>query len=161
MARVRADQELIPSVLDRLRTVRKDGSATPAGRRGTRLDDLKEAIMEDLKDLLNTKQFAGAIPPGLRHLPNSLLTFGLPDLTHASLASADDRSALKRAVEDAIRRFEPRLTHVVVALLEGREFDRGLRFRIDAALVVEPEPLPVTFNSVLDLATKSFEVKSD
>lgn len=161
MARVRADQELIPSVLERLRTVRRDGAAVPSGRRGSRLDDLKQAVKDDLRDLLNTKQPPIEITPGLRHLPTSLLTFGLPDLTHASLNSADDRSAWKQAVEDAIRRFEPRLTRVVVSLIEGREFDCGLRFRIDAALDVEPTPEPVTFDSILDLTTRFFEVKAD
>jgi type VI secretion system protein ImpF len=161
MARIRADQDLIPSVLDRLRTVRRDGTAVPQGRRGSRLDDLKAAVRNDLADLLNTKRPPVAIGEGLRHLPNSLLAFGLPDLTDKCLTSADDRASLKLAVEDAIRRFEPRLTRVVVTLIEGREFDRGLRFRIDGALVVEPTPEPVTFGSVLDLSTKTFEISAE
>jgi type VI secretion system protein ImpF len=61
----------------------------------------------------------------------------------------------------AIQRFEPRLADVAVTLVEGREFDRTLRFRIDALLKVDPAPEPVTFDSLLQLHTKAFVVKAD
>jgi type VI secretion system protein ImpF len=156
MARVQPDQDLVPSVFDRLIDREPGVSTEPAVRRSVRLAQLKESVKRDLEWLLNCKQPILAIPAELRHLRNSLLTFGLPDFTHSSLTRSDDQRLLQQTVEASIRRFEPRLKGVVVTLVEGREFDRGLRFRIDASLDVEPAPEPVTFDSVLELSTKAF-----
>ena len=44
---------------------------------------------------------------------------------------------------------------------ERSEHERAIHFRIDAMLKVEPEPEPVTFDSLLKLDTKSFVVRGD
>lgn len=158
MERVGAEQDLVPSVLDRLIDTEPGVSTEPKVNRAVRLAQLKEAVKRDLEWLLNTKRMAIEIPADLRHLHASLLTFGLPDFTHASLNRPDDTRALKQAVEAVVRRFEPRLKGVTVTLLEAREFERGLRFRIDAQLDVDPAPEAVSFDSVLDLTSKSFAI---
>ena len=114
MERVRADLDLVPSVFDRLIDADPGVSTEPQVHRSVRLAQLKESVKRDLEWLLNTKRTVMEIPAGLRHLHASLLTFGLPDFTHASLNRADDKRALQLAVEAAIRRFEPRLKDVVV-----------------------------------------------
>ncbi|MBX6314113.1 MAG: type VI secretion system baseplate subunit TssE [Isosphaeraceae bacterium] len=161
MPRPDPDQGLLPSVLDRLIDHEPRVSTEPPASRYAQLARLKEAVKRDLEWLLNSRQIVVEIPPALRHLHGSLLTFGLPDFTHASLVKTDDREALRRALEQAISRFEPRLTNVAVTLVECREFDRSLRFRIDAALRIEPAAEPITFDSVLKLPTKAFEIQSD
>jgi type VI secretion system protein ImpF len=158
MERVRAEQDLVPSVLDRLVDTQPGVSTEAQVNRSTRLAQLKEAVKRDLEWLLNTKRTAVEIPADLRHLHSSLLTFGIPDFTHAGLNRPDDRRALQQAVEIVVRRFEPRLRDVEVTLIDGRENERGLRFRIDAKLDVEPAPEAVSFDSVLDLTTKSFAI---
>lgn len=161
MARVQADLDLVPSVLDRLIDTDPGVTSEPPVHRAVRLAQMKESVKRDLEWLLNTKQILVTIPPDLRHLRDSLITYGLPDFTHASLRRGEDQRTLQQAVEAVIRRFEPRLKTVAVTLVEGRQFDRGLRFRIDASLDVEPSPEPVTFDSVLELTNKSFTVSAE
>ena len=160
MPRVDADQPLLPSVLDRLIDLEPKVSTEPQAVRSQMLAQIKAAVKRDLEWLLNTK-LALEIPAKLPGLQDSLLAFGLPDFTHSSLSSGQDQAKLRRAIEVAIQRFEPRLMDVAVTLVEGREFDRTLRFRIDALLKVDPAPEPVTFDSLLQLHTKAFVVKAD
>ncbi len=160
MARPGPDQELVLSVLDRLidREPRSSVEAEPG--RSRRLAQLKESMKRDLEWLLNSKQTVVELPPELHHLNRSLLTYGLPDFTSSSMNNGHDQDRLRRALEVVIGRFEPRLTAVVVTLVEGREFDRSVHFRIDGMLRVEPEPEPVSFDSVLQLPTKAFVVET-
>jgi type VI secretion system protein ImpF len=157
---VKADQDLVPSVLDRLTDAEPDVSSEAPVHRSTRLAQLKESVKRDLEWLLNTKQPVVTIPEPLRHLRESLLTFGLPDFTHSSLKRAEDQRGLQLAIEAVIRRFEPRLKGVAVTLVEGHPYDRGLRFRIDASLDIEPTPEAVSFDSVLELSNKAFKVNT-
>ena len=156
MAHIGAELDLRPSVFDRLIDTEPGESSEPPARRSNRLAQLKAAVRRDLEWLLNAKRPPAEIPAVLTHLEKSPLGYGLPDFSNASLSHANDRRALQRAVEAAIRRFEPRLRGVTVTLVEGRDSDRGIRFRIDASLDVEPTPEPVTFDSVLELSTKAF-----
>ncbi|MEO6810401.1 MAG: type VI secretion system baseplate subunit TssE, partial [Isosphaeraceae bacterium] len=80
---------------------------------------------------------------------------------HSSMSSSEDQVALRQLVESAIARFEPRLTQVNVSMVEGKQFDRTLRFRIDGILEVEPTPEAVSFDSVLQLLTKTFTLEGE
>ena len=62
--------------------------------------DRRSRSSDDLEWLLNSKQTVVEIPTDLKHLRGSLLTFGLPDFTHASLARAEDQRALQRNIVD-------------------------------------------------------------
>jgi type VI secretion system protein ImpF len=121
---------------------------------------LRAVVARDLEAMLNTRQeFLAELPPGFSEVENSLLTYGLPDLTFFSLDSLEDRNQVRRAVEQTIAIFEPRLEQVRVSLQPAREKDRGLNFRIDAMLRVDPAPEPVTFDAVLQLNTQQYVVR--
>jgi type VI secretion system protein ImpF len=152
---------LVPSVLDRLIDFEPRVSTEPPASRPRTLAQLKESVKRDLEWLLNCKRSPEPVPIGLPHLERSLLTFGMPDLSASSLLNAHDQDSLRRAIETAIRRFEPRLTGVSVSQVQGLERDRSIRFRIDAMLRIDPAPEPVTFDSVLQLTSKAFLVKGD
>lgn len=162
---MRPPSDVMPtsSILDRLlddepgSTV--EAAATARADRLKALARIKAAVKRDLEWLLNCKQSIVERPEGLPHLDRSLLAFGLPDFSAVSLDDAREQERLLRAIESAIRRFEPRLTGVRARLEEGRGPDRSLRFRIDALLRLDPEPEPVTFDSLLHLGTKAFVVK--
>jgi type VI secretion system protein ImpF len=161
MARPAARQRLVVSILDRL--IDQDPGAPPRPQvdPSRELAQIKASVKRDLEWLLNSKRPLFDPPGDLRHIRRSLLTFGLPDFTVASLNSTKDQDILRRAIEETVRRFEPRLANVTVRLEAGREFDRSLRFRIDGMLQVDPEPEPVTFDSVLQLNTRDFVVQGD
>jgi type VI secretion system protein ImpF len=152
---------LVPSVLDRLIDFEPRVSTEPLASRPRTLAQLKESVKRDMEWLLNCKRSPEPVPIGLPHLERSLLTFGLPDLSASSLLNAHEQDSLRRAIETAIRRFEPRLTGVSVSQVQGLERDRSIRFRIDAMLRIDPAPEPVTFDSMLQLTSKAFLVKGD
>ena len=61
----------------------------------------------------------------------------------------------------ALARQQPRAepARVRVALEAPRERDRGLHFRIDALLRVDPTPEPVTFDAVFQLNTQQYVIQ--
>ena len=160
MSTVRSDQPLVPSVLDRL--LDEDPSKTleaPKSRTQV-LRELKQSVRRDLENLLNTRWRATSWPAHLQELEVSLLSYGLPDVTAADLASSSKREEFRRTLQRVIRDFEPRLSKVSVKLLDrGEPVDRTLRFRIEAMLRVEPSPEPVAFDSAVEPATGNVEVK--
>lgn len=111
--------------------------------------------------LLNSRQSDDELPDDLHHLERSLLAYGVPDFTTFCLSNGHDRERLRRAMEAAIGRFEPRLVGVVVTLAESCASDRTLRFHIDGVLRAVPAPEPVRFDSVLRLDTGAFAVRAD
>ncbi|MEX0712952.1 MAG: type VI secretion system baseplate subunit TssE [Pirellulales bacterium] len=161
MPRVDSQQPLLPSLLDRLIDSEPDVSTEPAWSRSQGLRELKESVKRDLEALLNTRQTLSDLPADFVEAAQSILTYGLPDLTSSSIVSLEDRERLRRSVEDAIRRFEPRLMKVRVSLREAAsEADRTLRLMVDAWLRLDPDPEPVTFDTVVQPATGRCEVQS-
>lgn len=159
-ARAGNDIFLVPSILDRLIDEQPDNSREPAERRQQSVRELEMAVARDLEWLLNTRQeMLNDLPSEYQELSRSLVTYGLPDFTSCSLAIEDDRLRVLRAVERTIARFEPRLLRVRVQLENSRNQDRGLRFRIDALLQVDPSPEPVTFDAVLQISTQQYVVQ--
>lgn len=157
----RMDNELSValSVLDRLLDREPDVTREPIPNRSQSLRQMKEAVKRDIEALLNTRQQSEELPPDFKEVLRSLWTYGLPDFTMANLSNARDQNGLRRALENAIRTFEPRLEGVSVTLEPMREHERALRFRIDARLRVEPAPEPVTFDTVLQLHSGEYLVK--
>lgn len=159
MPRIEADQELLASVLDRLIDAEPGTSIDPVERGMTQLAEIKAAVRRDLEWLLNARQPLFDTPLGQGVLRDSVLTFGLPDFSDATLSRLDEQRELRLIIQDRIIRFEPRLTSVAVTLIGGNPLNRRIDFRIDAVLEVEPIREPVSFDSTLELSTKSFAVK--
>jgi type VI secretion system protein ImpF len=161
MARVRDDQPLVMSLLDRLLDDNPESQQEAPRTRSQAMRDLKQAVGRDLENLLNTRWRACSWPPNLDELDVSLVNYGIPDFTGANMSLASEREQLRRLVEQVIRRYEPRFKSVKVSLRENRdEFDRTLRFRIDAVLYAEPAPEPVAFDSLLEPASANFEIRT-
>ncbi len=159
-ARAGNDIALVPSILDRLLDEQPEVSREPADRRQQSVRELEMAVARDLEALLNTRQETiEELPAEYLEVGRSLVTYGLPDFTTCSLTIDDDRIRVLRSIERTIARFEPRLQRVRVQLDTPRNHDRGLRFRIDALLRVDPSPEPVTFDAVLQLNTQQYVVQ--
>ncbi len=160
MASIRADQPLVPSVLDRLIDDAPESNVEAARNRSQVLRELKLAVRRDLENLLNTRRRNVIPPPGLAELPRSLVTYGIPDFSGTGPSSAKDRQAFCRQLETVIVRNDPRLLTVSVVLVSNAEpADRTLRFRIDALLRSDPAPEPVVFDSTMEAATGQFAVE--
>jgi len=160
MTKVDNDVNIVPSLLDRLLDDDPEVSKEPVTSRIQDLRAYEGAVARDLEALLNSRhETLEELPSEFVEVNRSLVTYGLPDLTSLSLLSQDDRNRIRRAVEQAITVFEPRLLRVRVALEASRERDRGLHFRIDALLRVDPTPEPVTFDAVLQLNTQQYVIQ--
>lgn len=154
-------EKLQTSILDKLIDLEPRVSSEPNDRAGRNLAELKQALRRDLEWLLNSKR---ATLPALARpgpLADSVLGYGLPDISTLSLSNPHDRERLRRLIQEAIRRFEPRLEQVSVTLEEGRRDERSLHFRIDGVLDVDPQPEVVSFDSALHLHNKVIEVEGN
>src|SRR5438046_13452 len=122
----RTDNEIriTPSVLDRLIDYEPELFREPLASRSKSLRQLKQSIKRDLEWLLNTRQFADGLPADLKEINNSLAAYGLPDFSNLSIKSPVDQNRMRRALEDAISIFEPRLEDVIVTLQPMRDGER-------------------------------------
>jgi type VI secretion system protein ImpF len=158
VSRIDNEIRITPSVLDRLLDDRPDESREAPASRQTNLRLLKQSVKRDLEWLLNTRMETDRIPEDLTEVRNSLAAFGLPDFSSWNVRGGGDQETLRRTIEEAVAKFEPRLEGVIVTLEAMSDVDRTVRFRIDARLRVEPAPEPVTFDSVLQLGNREFSL---
>lgn len=161
MGRIEPERALMSSILDRLLDDDPQVNVEAARSSRTQLRELRNSVRRDLENLLNTRRRCVGWPEVLAELENSLLDYGVPDPTSASLSSASAREELLRSIETIIHRFEPRFRSVkVLPVTVADPLDRTLRFRIEAVLYAEPAPEAIAFDSLLEPVTRAFEVKS-
>jgi type VI secretion system protein ImpF len=149
---------LVPSVLDRLLDAEPTSQVEAPPYPPAVLREIRQAVRRDLENLLNTRRLYQAPPRDDDPLAQSSLGYGIPDFTGTSV----DSRVMLAAIEDAIRRFEPRLRNVRVVVDEqGESKDRTLRFRIEATLWIEPLREPVAFRSRWESTTSSVQVEGE
>ena len=83
----------------------------------------------------------------------------ISDLNATLVRKAIEDSAFRAQLVQIIRRFEPRFKSVTVELLNNADpLDRTLRFRIQAVLLADLDGEPVVYDSMLDVASRNFQV---
>lgn len=151
---------IVQSVLDRLLDddpEQKQERPRPAAQE---LRELRDSVMRDVADILNTRRRWPPPDPALDELTPSLADYGIPDFTGADLSGAGALEQFREAMETALRRYEPRFKTVRVEVQTGADSgDRTLRFRIDALMHADPVPESVVFDSFIDPVTGGFEVE--
>ncbi len=131
-----------------------------ADRRMISMRRLRESVLRDLEWLLNTSSLEGiddidAYPETKR----SVLNFGLPPFT-GRLASSLDPERAAADIAEAIRNFEPRLSHIrVLPEVDPDRMDqRTITFRIDAELWGQPTPQQLLLRTRLDVDSRALSV---
>ncbi len=119
------------------------------------------SLVRDVESLLNARRVPEGLPTEFREAARSILQYGLPDLTGLSPLSVSDRTNILRAVEAALRLFEPRLTRVAVNLESGRKHEGSLRFSVNGLMRYDLEPEPIRFETVLSSNCQQFIVVRD
>lgn len=148
MARVRAQQPVLPSLLDRLIDEEPEQRLEAVKSGPAVLHDIKTNIRRDLENLLNTRLFRQQSIAAYPELERSVVNYGVPDFSTVLLGSTENVDAFRRTIRGAIERFEPRLRRVEVEMAAvGEEYDRTLYLKITALLMVEPDPIPLLFDS--------------
>lgn len=154
MARSTTESLVTQSVLDRLLAV-DDWPAT----RSQSVRFLRDALKRDVEWLLNTRQPYFDQLSSWPAAKDSVINYGLPDITSLGLTSAADHQALRQSIAACLRIFEPRLTDVHVTLEGSDMADRRLRFHIEGNLKLDPSPEEVSFDTILELASGEYKVK--
>ena len=160
MARIEKNQELLPSIFDRLsdNTIYSHDPALNTSFQ--RIKELRQSVRRDLENLFNTRYRITDLPEDLEQLDNSLLNYGLPDLATINLLDSTSREDFCHSLEETIKKFEPRFKNVDVSHVGNiDENDRTLRFRIEATLHAEPIPETIVFNSVLEPITRLVKIE--
>ncbi len=147
------------SILDRLIDNEPELSAEMSGAGTTDFREIRESVIRDIENLLNTKRNILPVPAACPQVDNSLFTYGLKDYSADSPNSSYFRKKLLKDVRRTLSRFEPRLRNVSVQLETGKNSERGLGFRISGILVVDPISEPVMFDTHFD--SKRAEYKID
>ena len=162
MARKPADSPVTVSVFDRLIDHDTKIRAEAPSTRLQSMREMKAGLRRDLEWLLNTRQPLDEVPQGATVLPHSLFTYGLPDITSMSVNSTDDRDRLARIMETALLRFEPRLANPKVKFVHSGEGKAHvIRFAIEGLLRIDPAPEYVSFDTVLELVSRAYDVKGE
>jgi type VI secretion system protein ImpF len=139
--------------------LREDEEAD-GGWTGDPTERLRAAVLRDLEALLNARRRRRPPPAGLHRLARSPIGYGIPDVTAGAYALESRRFELAREVEATIRRFEPRLADLSVAIRDpGSEVDRTLRLRIEAVLLADPVREAVSFEAVVEPAVHDARVR--
>ena len=146
---------LRPVLFERFRTEEHQEESRHYDGIGVR--ELKASVARNLEWLLNTRTWAPPEADDFKHLQEareSLLTYGIRDLSAFSWTSAGAATKISSTIEEAIRRFEPRLLARTVKchIIPNEDpSDFALNFCIEAVLYVDPISEHVAFDSAADI----------
>ncbi|MDW2982047.1 MAG: type VI secretion system baseplate subunit TssE [Rhodanobacter sp.] len=162
MAELTTQERLQPSLLDRLTDDEPDKLEESRDKRVISATRLRDCVTRDVSWLLNCVSLD--VDVNLDDYPEvarSVLNFGIPDLTGASLSGINSET-LQRRIKDAILAFEPRLTantlRVAVNADHKRMDRQALMFNIESEMWAQPIPLNLFLKTEVDLETGSFKV---
>jgi type VI secretion system protein ImpF len=144
-------REVRPSLLDRL----LDSSVSTDSTAYFSLHELRESVQRDLQNLLNTRIRFISPDPRLKEVQDSIVNYGLPDLSSQPLNSKQGKLEFASFIERAIRRYEPRFKKVTVTPVSSEAITKGVTFRIEAVLFADPAPEDVSFDSTIDTVTQA------
>ena len=148
---MREEQDTQTSILDRLIDTEPGVTHEPVQRRFATINQVRDAVVRDLENLLNTRRSIHPVPEVDGQVAASLFTYGVRDFISYSPRSPSVRQQIRQEIERVIVQFEPRLRNVSVRLDSSAGSERTLRFRISALLVVDPVTAPVTFDTCFDI----------
>lgn len=153
-------KQIRPSLIDRLlHAERLDGDSNYFS-----MVELRESVQSDLQALLNTRVRFLTPPSVSDEVQDTVLNYGLPDMTTLSLVSEQGRRDFSGWIERTIRRYEPRFKNVTVTVGD-RHRQRGFRksegfvFRVDAILYADPAPESVSFDSLIDPVNQTISLR--
>ena len=156
------NQGVTVSIIDRLIDVDPGTRSEAPLTRAQSVRLLRQSLKRDLEWLLNTRRVTDDQVESSDEMKNSVLTFGLPDVSNYTVASSRDMNRLAWLIEGAVSTFEPRLEGAKILMepmMEGAS--RTLRFSIEGMLRMSPAPERVSFDTVLELSSGSYQVKGE
>jgi type VI secretion system protein ImpF len=145
---------LVASLLDRLTDLDPRNSREVQPPEWEQFREFKSSVARDLTNLLNTRRSEDDIPEDFPHTRECVAAYGVQDFTTAPM----DREAIRRAIERAVRIFEPRLSRVTVSLVEGGILQ--FSFRISGLLRTDTGTEPVVYDADLPKESRHIRVQA-
>jgi type VI secretion system protein ImpF len=145
------------SVFDRL------DSGSDFGIFGGRVSDIqivRKSVLRDVENLLNTRRSIIDPPESYHYLNDSMFVYGLEDFVAKNPKSPDVRKALKQSIETTIRKFEPRLMHVLVEFNNEAGNEHNLCFTVKATLNADPVLEPIYFDTWFSVNRGEYKIKN-
>ncbi|VAW45394.1 Uncharacterized protein ImpF [hydrothermal vent metagenome] len=160
MVRVRTDQPILPSLLDRLIDDDPDKISEVIKPFGILLKEIRKNIRRDLENLLNTRIFHQFSIDDHSELDKSIINYGLPDFSRLQFDSEEHRQNFKWLIQSTITKYEPRFQNVQVDLNPiGENYERTLYLKISAVLMIDPDPVPIIFDSRVRTADRAVSLR--
>ena len=160
--RTELERTVQPSLLDRLTDATPSMPADPPTTREASARAFRESVQRDVEWLLNTRRSTVPVPAECPETRESMHEYGLPDTTGLAVTTTAGRDELAAMLQDALERFEPRLAHPRVRLVQedAGTVGRGLhlRFVVEATLLMDPSPEQVVFDTLLEVASGEYDV---
>jgi type VI secretion system protein ImpF len=149
------------SVLDRLIDLepKRRSESLPTPAKSVRA--VKEALRRDLELLMNTRRVVDDPPEACKELCRSVYVYGLSDITSMRLSAVANRHLLLREIEACVAVFEPRLVRTKVSVRTSSDSAHLIHFSIEGLLRVDPEPVPIVFDTFLELNNGTYQIRGD
>jgi type VI secretion system protein ImpF len=118
---------------------------------------LWDSFRRDLAALLNTRRASDDNMAGFSRSAESLLNYGLPDLSSKWHGPARVKQ-LQQALADCLHRFEPRLENPEVSIVEQLSPDLAAHFRVTAQLRGRSGKERVRFDAMVPAGSTQFKI---
>ncbi len=160
MARTEHDRSAQPSLLDRLTDETPKEAVDRIVAPDASIRAYRASVQRDIEWLLNTRRTIVPVSPSMHEVRHSVHEFGLRDTTGLAIGTAEAQRTLTAEMTDALRRFEPRLTNVVVKLTNADQVKAPqIRFLIEATLLMDPSAERIAFDTTLEVSSGEYAVK--
>jgi len=156
-AKLRPDLSIKLTIIDRLR--KTDPVVSSSAQKRGPLGPLWESICLNLDWVLNSRLALNKPDEMYGELAKSMYVYGVRDLAGSRFDSPREYSRLRTEITELITLFEPRLTEVSVDKPD-RPRVGTLRFRINALVLVDPEPERASFNIEADSGSGEYDVEA-
>ncbi len=159
-----SNENLQPSLLDRLTDNRPDRQQEPRDERTLNFRRLKQSVVRDLEWLLNTGSLSPAEDlsdfPETRH---SVLNYGVSGLVGSHISGIES-DLLVKMLRQAVIDFEPRIlpSTLSIRIIESENSGllHNLAFEIEGQLWAHPLPEHLRVRTTMDLELGTFELKA-
>ncbi|PZN93360.1 MAG: type VI secretion system baseplate subunit TssE [Alphaproteobacteria bacterium] len=150
--------EIPLTLFDRLLDDNPDLAQEPWESEERALVRYKLGLRRDLEGLLNSKRPFSAWLGAHDGLGDTIVGFGLPDLSTEDFGTAAVRERIRRMIAACIRTHETRLSKVEVDV-DGAPTSTGVRFRITAVLNIDAIEETVTYDAKLRPSDRAIAVE--
>lgn len=163
MAELTLRERKQPCLLDRLTDDEPGATQESRDKRVMSMNQIRRSVLRDLEWLFNTSsKWSEDDLKDFPHVVTSVINYGIPDLCGLTSSSVNPVD-LERAVERAVRWFEPRILPNSLSVIADADADEvgtnAVRFEIRGMLWAQPLPEQLYLKSDVDLETGSCKIE--